>query len=285
MTIMDICKITIVLLCVMIIGCTQTEYVKFYPLHEKVFPPGNEVKLIKKFDASLLNNNHSVIGYVTAEQVLRKCPRKYDPCKSYPPEVPLISIIEKYASEQGGDFITHVEKRYLNWVGTKKRCTAWTNIVVGKGKNGEDIMGAHCVTWVKYKVDYYTVVLHGLVWRHDNSFNTTRLQQMNQISAWNNIVNKYENNCLIVSPSAQGEYNFNEVEKKIQKVFVAVNRAIMNKPGMITIEKTMFKYIFNDIYNEIGKSLPEIPCEIQHAPFMNLARKTSGSHAPRGNPY
>ena len=135
---------------------------------------------------------------------------------------------------------------------------------MGVDKNGNSIMQMRCALNVKYTITYDTVVLHGLVWRHDDGFNTSNTQRLNQVAAWKSIIHEYGNNCLIISPSAQAEYDSLEFQGFFRDVFLKVHRNFMNEAGLgILVNHTKIK----ELYDEIDMPTPEVPCEIQQEPF------------------
>ena len=250
-------------------GCsTQTEYLKFYPVHDKSFTAESDAKLIRTFNPDNLDSNHSIIGYVTAEQVLRECPRTYEACKNYKAEKPLGKMLEQYTAENGGVIITHPEKRFLRWVGERSKCLKGKWIITSYDSKGNPIKQYQCIRSVKYKVDFDSIVLHGLVWRKDNQFSTTREQRLNQVTGWRGLVKKYAKNCLIISPSAQSEFDSNELKQGFRNLFVKVHRHIMGFVGTLIIDNTKLK----EGYDELEKTLPEIPCKIHKEPY-NIYQK------------
>ena len=254
----------ILTLFVLLSGCsTQTEYLKFYPVHEKNFTALPTAQLLKTFDPENLDSGHSIIGYITAEQVLRECPRAYESCRNYQAEKPLVKMLEQYAAENGGLIISHPEKRYLRWIGERTKCTKGKWTTVSYDSKGQPIKHYTCTSSVTYKVDFDSVVLHGLVWRKDSTFSTTTEQRLNQIEGWQALIKKYANHCLIISPSAQSEFDSNELKKGFRSLFVTVHKHIIGFAGRLLMDNTKFK----EAYQKLEADLPEIPCKIHQEPY------------------
>ena len=80
----NIYGMAVILLYVFLSGCTtKSAYVKYFPLQEKKFAQEHSAKLIDAFDPDALDNNYSVIGYISSEHVLRECPGAFGQCKIY----------------------------------------------------------------------------------------------------------------------------------------------------------------------------------------------------------
>ena len=249
-------------------GCAaKSEFVRYYPLHERTFSLDQSAKLLEAFDPAMFDHHYSVIGYVSAEQVLRECPEAFGECKVYAADKSLAAEMEQHASKQGGRFVTHTEKRYIRWTGARQKCTLWEQVSTGTDKNGNNLVQTRCASNVKYTVTYDTVVLHGVLWRQDSEFNTSQIQRLNQIMAWQSIVKKYADNCLIISPSVQAENDSRETQGFFRDLILKAHRIIMNEAGLgLLVKNTKLK----ELYAEQDAPVAQIPCEIRLAPFLDL---------------